>query len=133
MFNAFVYLNETFIRIASYKLDATYKLLWLGFPVLIVGISDINKVFHPLGIAFCKDKKSNDFAFIFTSLNIGIQRCNLDELESVNLLADAADSITNGFKLAFNYSTCEYKRGMCWFHKRKCVKDKCDVGFPSSN
>ena len=81
-------------------------------------------MFHPLGIAFCKDEKSNDFAFIFTSLNIDIQRCNLDELDSVNLLADAADSITNGFKLAFNYSTCEYKRGMCWFHMRKCVEDK---------
>ena len=45
--------------------DATYKLLWLGNPVLNIGISDAKKVFHPLAIALCRQETQNDFAFIF--------------------------------------------------------------------
>ena len=89
-------LASKYVRIL--QADATYKLLWLGFPVLIIGISDMNKIFHPIGIALCKDEKTADFAFIFNSLVIGINRCNLPELNHVDLLADAADSITNGFR-----------------------------------
>jgi hypothetical protein len=33
--------------------DATYKLIWNGFPVIIIGTSDMNNVFHPFGIAIC--------------------------------------------------------------------------------
>jgi hypothetical protein len=91
--------------------DATYKLVWLSFPVLIIGISDMDKVFHPLGIALCKDEKSKDFEFIFNGLKIGIDRCFFKPLQHVDLLADASDSITNGFKRVFVDQETEYKRG----------------------
>ena len=50
--------------------------------------------------------------FIFSSLAIGIERCGLQKLPVVNLLADAADSITNGFKLAFGETG---RRGKIFF------------------
>ena len=31
--------------------DATYKLNWPGFPVMVVGTSDMDRKFHPGGIA----------------------------------------------------------------------------------
>lgn len=31
--------------------DATYKLIWQGFPVLIVGTTDRDKSFHPFALA----------------------------------------------------------------------------------
>ena len=31
--------------------DATYSVNWNGFPLLIVGTSDLNRKFHPLGLA----------------------------------------------------------------------------------
>jgi hypothetical protein len=39
--------------------DATYKLIWQGYPVLIVGTTDIDRVFHPYGLAYAltSDKK----------------------------------------------------------------------------
>ncbi|CAF1531286.1 unnamed protein product, partial [Rotaria sordida] len=33
--------------------DATYKLIWQGFPALIIGTTDLKKVFHPFGLAIC--------------------------------------------------------------------------------
>ncbi len=74
--------------------DATYKLIWLGFPVLIIGISDMNKVFHPFELSLSRDEKTNNLAFIFSSLAIGIERSGWQILQVVNLLADAAHSIT---------------------------------------
>lgn len=83
--------------------DATYKLTWLGFPVLIIGISDVNNVFHPFGLALTRDETADDFEFLFTSLIVGLKRCQLEPLNHVDLLADAADAITNGFKKAFSH------------------------------
>jgi hypothetical protein len=36
--------------------DATYKLIWQGYPVLIVGSTDQAKRFHPLGLAVCMNE-----------------------------------------------------------------------------
>lgn len=33
--------------------DGTYKLTYIGNPILIVGSSDHNRVFHPIGLAIC--------------------------------------------------------------------------------
>ena len=37
--------------------DGTYKLIWEGMPVLIIGNSDLDRHFHPFGICIC----SNEF------------------------------------------------------------------------
>jgi len=33
--------------------DGTYKLTWIGNSILIVGASDFDRVFHPIGLACC--------------------------------------------------------------------------------
>jgi hypothetical protein len=38
--------------------DATYKLVWQGFPVFIVGTTDLDRQFHSFGIAVCSNEKS---------------------------------------------------------------------------
>jgi hypothetical protein len=48
--------------------DATYKLIWQGFPVLIVGTTDLDRHFHPFGIAVCSNEKTQDFLFVFRAL-----------------------------------------------------------------
>ena len=49
------------LNVASISLhvhaDATYKLIWHGFPVLIVGTTDMKKVFHPFGLDICSNEK----------------------------------------------------------------------------
>lgn len=45
--------------------DATYKLNWNGFPLLILGRIDKGKHFHVIGIACCSHEKEDDFRFFF--------------------------------------------------------------------
>ncbi|CAF4538799.1 unnamed protein product [Rotaria socialis] len=37
--------------------DATYKLSWQGFPVVIVGTTDYDRKFYPFGLGVCSDEK----------------------------------------------------------------------------
>ncbi|CAF1449502.1 unnamed protein product [Adineta ricciae] len=101
--------------------DATYKLVWQGFPVLIVGTTDLNKVFHPFGMAVCSNEKTKDFQFIFNSLQVGMQKIGKDLLKPTALISDAADAIKNGFNNVFGESHNEI---MCWAHMKRKVENR---------
>ena len=74
--------------------DATYKLIWQGYPVLIVGVVDNNKSFHPIGLIVANSETSEDFEFVYSSLK------KFDPSFQANfLVADGADAITNGFEV----------------------------------
>ena len=82
--------------------DATYKLIWQGYPVLMVGTTDKQRAFHPFGIALCINEQTNDFEFIFKSVQLAV-----DKLYNINycpiiLVADGSGAITNGFINVFN-------------------------------
>ena len=43
--------------------DATYKLCWQGYPILIVGTSDIrDHTFHPIALAVCARETADPLA-----------------------------------------------------------------------
>ncbi|CAF3947109.1 unnamed protein product, partial [Rotaria sp. Silwood1] len=94
---------------------------WQGFPVLIIGTTDLNKAFHPFGLAICSNEKTKDFEFIFNCIQIGLQRINKDLLKPTALICDAADSIKNGFKNVFGNS---YNQIMCWAHMKRNVENR---------
>ena len=55
-------------------IDATHKLNWQGFPVLIVGTSDFDRKLHPFGLAVCSDEEQLDFQFIFKSISDSVEK-----------------------------------------------------------
>lgn len=81
--------------------DATYKLITQGFPVLTCGTTDKSKQFHPYGIAVTTNEKQEDFAFLFTAIFETARRIGLAPIVPTLLVADSAESITNGFNSAF--------------------------------
>lgn len=113
--------------------DATYKSVWPGYSVLIVGTSDKNRVFHPFAVAVSKSESSEDLAFVFNA----VRSFNL-EWQPTILLADACEAITKGFEQVFGVPET---RLMCFFHVLKnlekflklltkggmCVKLKDDI------
>lgn len=101
--------------------DATYKLNWHGYPVLIVGSSDFRQVFHPFGIAVTSNEMEADFAFIFYCIKSICLEINGTEWEPKILLADASNAITNGFKTVFGPS---FRRLMCYSHVVKNIDTK---------
>jgi len=104
--------------------DATYKLIWQGFPVLLVGTTDRNRKFHLLGLAVCNNEESDDFQFIFRTLKEAVQKIYNFKLIPKVLVADASHSISNGFKRVFSD---EVVIRMCWAHMRKAVKTKAET------
>lgn len=104
--------------------DGTYKLIWNEFPILIVGTTDLNRSFHPFGMAVCTSEKQHDFAFIFTSLKLGVSKISNVEYKPRVLIADGASAIGNAGREVFGDSLAVV---MCWFHMRKNVKDHVKV------
>jgi len=100
--------------------DATYKLLWQGFPVLIVGTTDLDRHFHAFGMSVCSNETTHDFRFLFRGLQEGIQKLNLEEINPEFLIADGADAIRNAFRDVFG----EKPMIMCWAHMRRKVMKK---------
>lgn len=99
--------------------DATYKLVWNGFPVLLIGTTDSYRSFHIFGLAVCTNETETDFRFIFESFKNGLAEKFNVKLEPKYLIADAAKSIHNAFKHVFGEDTTVIT---CWFHMKKAVK-----------
>ncbi|CAF1133814.1 unnamed protein product [Brachionus calyciflorus] len=100
--------------------DATYKLLWLNFPILLCGTTDANKAFHPFGMLITKNETENDFTFMFKTVrDLSLQLYQWQYSPTV-LIADAAQAITNGFKNVFELN----KRITCWAHVERKIKER---------
>jgi hypothetical protein len=93
--------------------DATYKLISEGFPVILIGTTDRQKRFHPLGLSITYNEKGDDFAFGFNSIKESAAKINDFEYKPNILIADGAEAISNGFNDAFPSFE---KRVMCFAH-----------------
>jgi hypothetical protein len=101
--------------------DATYKLVWQGFPVLVIGTTDESRQFHCFGMGVCTDEKTEDFKFLFNALKTGAEKILHSPIDPTTLISDAAKSIQNSFKDVFGEDKLVI---MCWAHMKKNVIKK---------
>lgn len=111
-------LIQNAINADIFQTDATYKLIWQNFPVLVFGFNDKNRRFHPTGVCVTSHERSADFEFFFRSLKTAVTEIFNAQLKPSTLIADAADSIKNGFVEVFGDKK---KLVMCWAHVRRNV------------
>lgn len=97
--------------------DTTYKLNYEGFPVLVLGVTDLDRHFHPSGISVCTKEETEDFTFIFQSLTSGIYRVHGHTYKPTTLVSDAAEAIHNGFIAVFGVLLII----MCWAHLKHAI------------
>lgn len=101
----------------NFHADATYKLTWEGMPILMLGVTDRDRHFHPLGISVCTYERTEDFKFIFQAIKDGVKIFGVD-LDPDHLISDASDAIRNAFIEIFG----DWKLLiMCWAHMRRNV------------
>lgn len=101
--------------------DATYKLIWQGFPVLIVGTTDRDKHFHCFGLAVTATEQTNDFVFLFRTLKNTVLSLYSYDLTCKVLVCDAAKSIQNAFVQVFGDDAIIR---MCWAHAKRKFKQE---------
>lgn len=81
--------------------DATYKLVWNGFPFMVLGTIDRVKKFHALCFALCVNETTEDYRFIFDTLADNVLKLTGTIFEPRILISDAALAIRNAFSMAF--------------------------------
>lgn len=91
----------THLNVASNHADATYKQIWQGFPVLIIGTTDQDRHFHELGLAVCTNERAEDFEFIFNAIKKASELYCGKPFNPNVLVCDAAKAIHNGFRQVF--------------------------------
>lgn len=101
-------------------IDATYKLNWLGYPLMVLGTVDRTKRFHPFVYACCSHERTHDYQFIFDSVKVAIQEHFKRKFEPEKLIADGADQIRNAFYRSYESAELDV---MCYAHViRNCRK-----------
>lgn len=100
--------------------DATYKLNWLGFPLVIIGTVDRAKRFHPFIYACCSHERTIDYECVFQCVKDAIKTHLKKNFEPKRLIADGADPIRNAFYNVFESAELDV---MCYAHViRNCRK-----------
>lgn len=99
--------------------DATYKIIWQGFPVLVVGTTDKTKKFFPFCLAISSSERKEDFKMLFEELKKSVYTLYSYVMKPKDLICDAAKSIQNAFMEVFGVETTVK---MCWAHAKKNIQ-----------
>lgn len=103
--------------------DGTYKLIWQGYPVLMVGTSDCDRKYHPFGLIVSTNETAQDYEFVFQSLKTGLKRIFNYDFSAKTLICDAAHAIHNGFRETYGKDVIVI---MCWAHMKRAVSNKAE-------
>lgn len=107
--------------------DSTYKLIYQGFPVQVLGGTDGNNTFHPSCIAVSTHEETEDYEFVFNSVKKATKQILGTDLHQPVLVCDAAKAISNGYR---NVHGDDFIEIMCWFHAKCAMEDKVAVLIP---
>ncbi|KAL0902493.1 hypothetical protein ABMA27_000347 [Loxostege sticticalis] len=101
--------------------DATYKMIWQGFPVLVCVTTDQNRKFHPLCLTISSNEQKEDFKLMFQGLKDKIQEIFESSWNPKVLVCDAAKSIQNAFLEVFGEHVVVR---MCWAHAKRKIQER---------
>lgn len=112
---------EKFINLDKICIDATYKLNWNGFPLVVLDTVDRKKQFHPLLYACTSHETIDDYSFVFESVKNGIENLFQEVFEPTTLIADGAMAIRNAFYNVFESAHLDI---MCFAHVIRNVRKR---------
>lgn len=102
-------------------IDATYKLNWMGFPLIIMGTVDRAKQFHPLIYACSSNERTEDYEFVFRSVKDAIRMHIKKIFRPMTLVADGADAIRSAFYAIFPNAVMDI---MCFAHVLRNIRKR---------
>lgn len=102
-------------------IDATYKLNWHGFPLIVLGTVDRTKKFHPIAYACSTHETAEDYEFVFATFHDAIEILYEKKFEPKTLIADGADAIRNAFYKTFDSAVLDI---MCFAHVIRNVRKR---------
>ena len=94
-----------------FHFDCTYKIVKVGYPLIVFGISDISRKFYPVCFMFTSHETSRDFKNFFRSLQKLTNMLNI-LFNPEYMCIDACRALANAIEKIF--PSCNIL--MCWFH-----------------
>ena len=122
------YLLELACDVDILHVDAIHKLVWQGYPVLIVGTTDKQQKFHPLCLTVSTTEQKDDFQLLFKSMKDKIQSLFSSSFKPTILVADGAKSIQDAFTEEFEDTTVR----MCWAHAKRKMQSRIESDVQKS-
>jgi hypothetical protein len=87
-------------------IDATYKICWRGFPLVVLGTTDAERHFYPIATVLIHKSETAD---IYEKILETLQRLIAEVFEVIyvpeNAMIDGADSIANACEKVFSTAT----------------------------
>jgi hypothetical protein len=108
-----------------FHVDGTYKIIKYNFPLIVLGITDMERHFHPIAFMFTSHEQEQDYVHFFSSL---LNECRLMgyKFEPKFFCTDASGAIANAIEHHFSKSTSPHFSNcvviMCYFHLRMNIK-----------
>ena len=108
-----------------FHVDATYQIVKYNYPLMILGVSDMARQFHPICYMFTSHEKEEDYDHFFQSIIVECESFGF-KFEPKFICTDAASAIANSVEAFFSnveskfYSQCVLI--MCYFHLRMNIK-----------
>jgi SWIM zinc finger len=115
-----IFSTKRLLRLAQHArnvhVDGTYKLVYQGYPVLIIGFSDASRSFHPIALSLSMKERLCDYHHLFTVISASIHELFGDvfSYRPNVLISDASAAIKGAFR-----AWCEdvdKKEIVCWAH-----------------
>lgn len=100
--------------------DGTYKIMWQGFPLIVVGTVDRAKHFHVTGIVVTSNERESEYEFVFRTIKMGVERESQQVFKPEVILSDHAGAIRNGFFKVFGPS----QNVICSVHLYRKLQEK---------
>lgn len=101
--------------------DATYKVVYQGYPLLLAGSVDANRKFHLIAAALSVSERAIDYEFFFNVIQKSVERFCSSEFKPTVLISDASTAIINAFYKTFESATSNV---VCWAHVKRNVYKK---------
>lgn len=98
--------------------DATYKLNFIGYPLLVFETTDGHCSFHVIGLGISYSETGEDFAFCFKAIKGTAFRVLGTEVKFDTVVSDAATAIHNGVDAVYP----NRDKITCFFHVKKQVE-----------
>ena len=105
-------------------IDATYKVIDIGYPVIVLGMTDVNQRFVLLALAIVSDEKMETYFWVLDVLRRECEKYGLI-FKPKNLIGDLAPQISQ----AIQQFEPECLRTHCWVHVLKGM-NKVMKGLP---
>ena len=103
--------DDTMMKDTSLYINATYKLNWKRYPILIAPILNEDYNTQAAALALSSHEHTKIFEFILGILQQAPQRFGGLKYQQNSIMADGVGAISSS---VYNIFRNSYKRGMCW-------------------